>query len=58
MDKKKWVIELSGFDAVTLYRIVDQFKDTVKGETEDWTTEYRKVLTKVSSQLSKQLEFD
>jgi len=58
MGKEKWIIELSGFDAVTLYRIVDKFKDAVKGENEDWTTEYRKVLTEVSSQLSKQLGFD
>ena len=55
---KKLIIELHDFDAVTFYNIVDQFKDVVKGESEDWTDEYRKVLRKVSIQLAKQMGFD
>ena len=55
---KRLIIELHNFDAVTLYNIVGQLKDTAKGETESWTDEYRKVLTKVSTQLGKQLGFE
>lgn len=58
MDRKKLIIDLYGFDAVTFYNIVSRLKDTLVGETPDWTDEYRKVLTKVSSQVAEQMGFE
>ena len=55
---KKLTIKLHDFDAVTFFNIVNQLKDTLKGESPEWTQEYRKTLTKVTSQVAEQMGFD
>lgn len=55
---KKLIIELHDFDAVTFSIILRQVKNIVTGQTPEWTKEYRKVLTKVSSQVDEQMGFE
>ena len=54
---KQLIIELHDFDAVTFTNILRYVYPRVQGESDDWTSEYQKVLKKVLEQVWKQMGF-